>query len=292
MRTCSPIATNWLKKRKRLRSSPSMERQLSFDDIGSALYSIEGPDIHPLFQYRSKCRQAVVECLQNALELTSEAARELFAPSTRILSIPGAHQREIQSFSYSNCKELYMRSPRWWGDLLVKIKSEVESGKRSPSVKSLAIRQLFESSLKKHAYVEGQNSCLMCATTYAERGPRFCAALEDEINDAIRQVSFASEPSNPGFSAACRVSVPSSVLTGVIVSLIACLHRSHSSSPGQKPTMHKASAHPVAGSLATSRSQIGGTDILISVETESLARWSCFITKIRRRHRPVSFDHA
>ncbi|KAI0259120.1 hypothetical protein BC834DRAFT_661076 [Gloeopeniophorella convolvens] len=160
----------------------SLDRELSFDGFKDALCFLEGPAAYALLQYRIGCQKAVDACLDSALSGTSRAALEFLEPVTRRFSLPGGHRK------YSHCDESDEdERPPWWKAFLRSMRSEVRIGKTYPSIKSLAIQQSFKSSLKDH--LDDAQSCLMCATTYAERGATFCAALEDEVRDAIHRVS-------------------------------------------------------------------------------------------------------
>ncbi|KAI0259115.1 hypothetical protein BC834DRAFT_660787 [Gloeopeniophorella convolvens] len=154
----------------------SLDRQLSFDAFKDALCFLEGSAAYALLQYRNRCQEAADACLDSALSGVFGAVLEFLQP---IRSQP----------SLSRCKVPNWRQrPLWWEDFLISMQSSMRIRTKYPSIKSLGIRQSFESSLKDH--VNTVPSCLMCTVILTERGAKFCAALEDDVRDAIRRVSL------------------------------------------------------------------------------------------------------
>ncbi|KAI0264130.1 hypothetical protein BC834DRAFT_271490 [Gloeopeniophorella convolvens] len=166
----------------------TVDRFLTFKEIGDSLYYLEGPALYALLQYRKRCRDIIDSRLQSFINLTSPIALKLLEFSQQSITAQ-SRRYGVVDIEIRQCKSCIPHSnkPAWWHNLLSQLQKDVVSGARYPLIQLSSIQRRFYLALSAH--LNKMPLCLVCATTYSSRGDQFCVALDKELKEAIKSVS-------------------------------------------------------------------------------------------------------
>ncbi|KAI0040318.1 hypothetical protein FA95DRAFT_899404 [Auriscalpium vulgare] len=159
----------------------TLELPSSLERYASDLHILDGAAIYELTCYRTRCKDAVLECLEAVKSGKSPSAVEWLTPTPA---------------QGSNCASIAPREgtpsgvPMWWDRYLERVAEGVMAGTTNPSAKTVADRPALQLALDAHCKDE---SCEFCPRIYMRKEEKFCTMLEDELSKAIEKVRDFSE---------------------------------------------------------------------------------------------------
>ena len=140
----------------------TLDHPLTFEILGERLRLFEGWALHDLVDFRRRCRDNLVRCLDSFLEVQSPA------PSSIWIGCP---------YKQANCL------PVWLYQLLTQSQNNLNL-------------QMFTSSLDIRSRIRGEylnalwthTNCTVCCWVYAVKASTFCADLENMLAQARDKV--------------------------------------------------------------------------------------------------------
>jgi hypothetical protein len=151
----------------------TLDQPMTFEILGKGLRLFKGSALRDLANFRKRCRDSFVACLDPFIK-----AESLLWPSSIWVSCPEDMTTEAQRLEPNRV------TPRWLNRFLSQMQNDLRLQKFTCPLDILSrICEEYTMALQNHA------PCSFCLMVHLRSGPKFCAKLKDELAQARDKVT-------------------------------------------------------------------------------------------------------
>ena len=149
----------------------TLDHPMTFEILGEGLRLFEGWALRDLVDFRRRCRDSLVTCLDRFIHIAG--------PSHIWVGCPDVMPPNIQRGRYPVKQNRVL--PKWLNQLLSQSQNDLKLQKfTDPLDLHSRIREGYLEALKTHL------QCNFCLGVHATKGSTFCAELEDQLTQETR----------------------------------------------------------------------------------------------------------
>jgi hypothetical protein len=155
----------------------TLKYPMTFEVLGEGLRLFEGWALRDLVNFRKRCGENLVTCLDSYLEVQPSAS----GPSRIWIGCPSGPYSYDNYGNYRQTPSVGL--PTWLNELLSRNQSDLKLQKFTlPLDIHSRIRQEYFTALQNHA------ACNFCSAVHTRSGSTFCAELENKVAQACNKV--------------------------------------------------------------------------------------------------------
>ena len=149
----------------------TLKHPMIFESIGKRLRLFEGCALRDLTDFRKRCRDNLVTCIDSFLDVQCSGPSSFWVGCPEV-SVPGEQHSRLSGVL-----------PRWLTQLFLSIREELKFQKISyPLDIHLRIRREYLRAFQNHA------ACSFCSVVNRKNGLSFCVGLESKLVQALKKV--------------------------------------------------------------------------------------------------------
>ena len=158
----------------------TLDHPMTFEILGEGLRLFDGWALRDLANFRKRCRDSLILCLDPFLEV------QPLGPSSIWVGCPDLMPSNLPSGPSGGAAQQDSILPRWLTQLLSTNQSNLKLKKIShPLDIHSKIREKYFTALQNHA------TCNFCLEVHMRNGSIFCAELEKKLTEATDKVTYS-----------------------------------------------------------------------------------------------------
>jgi hypothetical protein len=150
----------------------TLDVAMTFETLGEGLRLFEGRALHDLINFRKRCRDGFIACLDSFLKVQPPGPSSIWVGCPEVMIDSAAAEIDVQN-----------ALPRWLNQLLSRNRTLLIAQKFTDPVDIHSrIRREYFTALHNHA------TCNFCSGVHMRNGSTFCTQLENKFADARDKV--------------------------------------------------------------------------------------------------------
>ena len=148
----------------------TLDHPMTFEVLGEGLRLFEGWALRELVNFRKRCRDHLITCLNSFLEIQPPGPSSIWVGCPDVMSRPSRGPLLL---------------PRWLNEFLSRNHNDLRLRKFTQSLDIHSrIRGEYFTALQNHA------TCNFCSVVHIRNGSTFCAELENKLRQARNKVTY------------------------------------------------------------------------------------------------------
>ena len=165
----------------------TLNLSMTFENLGEGLRLFDGCALQDLANFRKRCRDSLIPCLDRFLEVQPPGPSSIWVGCLKdVATLPGEprHSRPYESDEDEDREDRDL--PGWLSQLLLSNHSNLNLQKFThPLDIHSRICGEYTAALQDHG------SCLFCLEVHLKNGSTFCTELRDKLMQALDKVTYS-----------------------------------------------------------------------------------------------------